>query len=244
MNRDLKNKIEAALELIRPLGAAAVAYSGGVDSVLTAILASRALGERAKIITFTMDFTSARSTALAVEHAKAAGLKVQAFPLNLLQDPRIAANPANRCYFCKKRVFFSIPDPVVLDGTNADDDPSRPGLAAAEERGVISPLLLSGITKAEVRQALREFGHPAADVPSDSCLATRIAPGVRLTPERLRAAEAAEDQLRSFGYEDVRVAISSKGLSLKRPARQALTKDDLACLQSLARELGISLTDC
>jgi len=130
-----------------------------------------------------------------------------------LEDPRYAANPSNRCYFCKSELWTrlrSVADTqgfrTVVDGSNADDvGDHRPGSVAAAERAVRSPLLEAGLTKAEIREWSRELGLPTWDQPAAPCLASRIPYGTAVTQERLRQVERAELALRALGLRDFRV---------------------------------------
>jgi uncharacterized protein len=130
-----------------------------------------------------------------------------------MEDPRYAANPSNRCYFCKSELWTRLADlardrglNAVLDGSNADDvGDHRPGAVAATENAVRSPLLEAGLTKAEIREWSRELGLPTWDQPAAPCLASRIPYGIAVTPERLRQVETAELGLRALGFRDFRV---------------------------------------
>jgi uncharacterized protein len=130
-----------------------------------------------------------------------------------VDDPRYAANPADRCYFCKTELWGRLGDvararslAAVVDGSNADDAHDyRPGMTAAQEHAVRSPLLEAGLTKAEIRQASRAMGLPTWDQPSSPCLSSRLPYGVAVTRERLRQVEAAESLLRRSGFREFRV---------------------------------------
>jgi uncharacterized protein len=130
-----------------------------------------------------------------------------------MDDPRYAANPSNRCYFCKSELWTRLSElarergfGAVLDGSNADDvGDHRPGAVAADENAVRSPLLEAGLTKAEIRAWSHELGLPTWDQPAAPCLASRIPYGISVTPERLREVESAELALRGMGFRDFRV---------------------------------------
>lgn len=132
---------------------------------------------------------------------------------DILGEEDIVKNKDDRCYHCKKTMFSYVKSAashagydVVIDGTNASDDASdRPGMRAAEELGIISPLRLCGITKDEVMNRSREFNLPTKDDKSYSCLATRIPSPTKITYNALEKIEEAENKLREMGFEDYRV---------------------------------------
>ena len=193
---------------LRSYGRVLLGYSGGVDSSLLAVAARRALGDG--------DFVAAigRSASYPeVQYRQALGLAAQ-FDLPLVEidtgemsDPRYLANAPSRCYFCKSELWTRLTEfadeqhfDVIIDGTNASDlGDHRPGLRAAEERAVRSPLAELGWTKTDVRAAARELGIPIWDAPAAPCLASRIRYGVRVTPERLAQVEQAETLVRAAG---------------------------------------------
>ena len=141
------------------------------------------------------------------------GVRHVEITLDVLAKPCIAGNPANRCYHCKKALLAAISDfakpeglGCVADGTNADDPGEhRPGLRAAKEAGMRQPLLEAGLTKDEIRAALREAGAEDWARPSQTCLATRFPTGEQLTEEKLGRVEAAEAVLHEAGFALCRV---------------------------------------
>ena len=140
-----------------------------------------------------------------------------------LACPEIAANPANRCYYCKQIIMSAIKAAaardgfeLVIDGTNASDDVSdRPGFRALGEAGVLSPLRLCGITKKELRERSREAGLFTWDKPAYACLATRVPTGEAITAEKLEMIEKSEDALFSMGFTDFRVRLRDGGALLQ-----------------------------
>ena len=186
----------------------AIGYSGGVDSAYLAAVAVGELGaDRVLAVTGrSASYPESQWTA-ARETAHDIGLDVLEIDTDELNDPRYAANPTNRCYFCKSELWSLVVPAarergisVVADGTNADDLHShRPGAQAALERGVVSPLAMFGFTKAEIRQRSEALGLPTWRQPSSPCLSSRIPYGTPVTVGRLRRVERAEAALRSLG---------------------------------------------
>lgn len=191
-----------------------IGYSGGVDSVFLAALAVRTLGA-GRVLAVTGRSASLPSwmKATAGDVARDFGIPWLEIDTHELEDPRYAANPSNRCYFCKSELWTrlrALADErgfdTVADGANADDaGDHRPGARAGSESGVRSPLLEAGLTKREIREWSRELGLPTWDQPAAPCLASRIPYGTAVTPERLRQVERAEAGLRALGFRDFRV---------------------------------------
>jgi uncharacterized protein len=189
-----------------------VAFSGGVDSSFLCHAAAAALGEGA--VAFTI--LSPMLPQSEVDQARGIAAQVGIRHV-LLEEPEIdeevAANPRERCYYCKKREFGRILAAAreqgigtVLDGSNLDDlGDYRPGLKALEELGIMSPLREAGLTKAEIRALSRRFNLPTWDKPAFACLASRIPYGERIDEEKLARVEKAEDALRSRGFRQFRV---------------------------------------
>lgn len=197
------------------LGRVVLGYSGGVDSALLAVAGRRALGpERFLAVTGRSASYPEAQYAQAVSLARRFDVPLLEIDTHELEDPRYLANPVNRCFFCKQELWTRLGViagargfAVVIDGTNADDlGEHRPGLRAAEERGVQSPLVDLGWTKADVREAARALDIPTWDAPASPCLSSRVAYGLAITPERLRQVEKGEAFLRTLGVTgDLRV---------------------------------------
>ena len=170
----------------------ALAYSGGCDSVF---LLACALACGAEVYPFTVNtaFQYAFEADDATRAAAQVGAEETVLELDIFAHPEVVANPADRCYHCKKVIFGAIVDAAaqlgidtLIDGTNATDDPARrPGFCALAEFGVRSPLREAGLTKDQIRALSREMGLLTADKPNYSCLATRVPEGQPITPELL-----------------------------------------------------------
>ncbi|MCJ2165175.1 MULTISPECIES: ATP-dependent sacrificial sulfur transferase LarE [unclassified Pseudodesulfovibrio] len=187
-----------------------VALSGGVDSGLVAAAAFEAAGARTIAATVASEMTTVLDRARAIEVAAHLGVQHRLIEAAVLADPKISENSEKRCYYCKRHIFQRMQaefgtDCLVLDGTNADDDQNRPGLQAAKEFQVYSPLYEVGFNKAQVRNVARDRGLPCWDTPSESCLATRISTGTPLTLVGLSQVEAMESLLHQLGIPIVRV---------------------------------------
>lgn len=200
---------------------AALAFSGGVDSSYL-LYAARQLGVDVKAYYVKTAFQPEFEYQDALRLASQLGADIQVLTLDVLACPDVTVNPKNRCYFCKQHIFGNILRQAkadgydtVLDGTNASDQVSdRPGMKALQEMQVLSPLRLTGLTKAEIRRLSQEAGLFTWDKPSYACLATRIPTGTEITGADLARTEWAEDHLMSLGFRDLRVRQLSGDLAL------------------------------
>jgi uncharacterized protein len=200
---------------LRQRGRVAIGFSGGVDSAYLAVVARRTLGAENVLAIIgrsasypTEQWATARSVAESFD------VSVAELDTDELNDPRYAANPSNRCYFCKSELWSRLVPfarergfVAIVDGTNADDSSDyRPGAQAAVEHAVESPLAELGFTKAEIRDHSRALGIPTWSQPSSPCLSSRVPYGTRVTPQRLQQVEQAERALRVLGITgDLRV---------------------------------------
>lgn len=193
----------------RPVDMAVVAMSGGVDSTLVAAAVHRVMGSRCVAVTVQSELTAARDFTRAVEMAEHIGIEHHPLCIQLLKDKQVRRNGEFRCYHCKRAIFHLMrmeygDDTVLIDGTNKDDDPDRPGLRAVKEFGVFSPLKEAGLTKEMVREAAKEVGLPNWNTPSESCLATRIPAGMPLNNERLEMVQIMESFFHAKGVHTLR----------------------------------------
>lgn len=209
-----ESKRQRLADVLRECGSVVIGYSGGVDSVFLARVAVDVLGAgNVLAVTGKSDSIASWMEDTAREVAASFGIPWLELETREIDDPRYAANPSNRCYFCKSELWTRLADVAaergfraVLDGSNADDvGDHRPGAVAATENAVRSPLLEAGLTKEEIREWSRELGLPTWDQPAAPCLASRIPYGISVTPRRLREIETAELGLRALGFRDFRV---------------------------------------
>ena len=205
----------------------ALGFSGGVDSAYLLYAGVRA-GADIRPYFIKTAFQPAFELADAKKLAEGLGVEVTVLELDALADPRVAANPADRCYFCKQNLFRTLKEraiadgyPVLLDGTNASDEAGdRPGMRALAELSVRSPLRECGLTKAEIRARSREAGLFTWDKPAYACLATRVPAGEAITAETLTRVEGAEDALFRLGYTDFRVRVFHGATRIQLPRGQ------------------------
>jgi uncharacterized protein len=206
------SKLEALLATFPSI---LVGYSGGVDSALLAVVARRVLGRERAVAAMGLSASyPAAQRAQALEVARQFDLHLVEVPTDELDDPDYVANAPSRCYFCKRELWSKLVRlasergiETVADGTNADDlGDHRPGLQAATEFEIRSPLAEVGYSKQDVRAEARSLGIPIWDAPAAPCLSSRVMYGLSVTPARLGQVEQGESLLRSIGVEgDLRV---------------------------------------
>jgi uncharacterized protein len=206
---------------------AALGFSGGVDS---SYLLYAALQSKADIRPYFVK--SPFQPMFELEDAKRLagqlGCEITVLELDNLTNPLVAGNSADRCYHCKTMIFTAIKEraladgyTLLLDGNNASDDAGdRPGMKAAEELEVRSPLRECCLSKAEIRTLSKEAGLFTWDKPAYACLATRVKTGVAITHRLLERVEMSEDLLFSLGFSDIRVRTDGENAKLQVPAAQ------------------------
>jgi uncharacterized protein len=211
---DVQQKLHRLNGILTELGSAAIGFSGGVDSSVLAAAAWRVLGDRAVAVTAYSATLPESEKQQAVEVAGIIGIRHVLVANDELASPAFVKNDAERCYYCKTGRFRSLVAWAlaqgyrwVLEGSNADDVADyRPGMRAVGELAdVRSPLLEAGFTKAEIRELARQWELPNWDKPSAACLSSRVAYGQRITEEKLRQVEAAEELIKTFCRGQVRV---------------------------------------
>lgn len=213
MNPVIQAKYDALRRIIGEMESVVVAYSAGVDSTLVLRVAHDVLGERVVAATGLSDTYPEEEMAEARELAREIGAEHVMIRTEELTDPRYAMNSHQRCFFCKNELYSRLRAVAdqrglkhVIDGTNADDlGDHRPGLRAARNLGVRSPLQEAGFTKAEIREASAELGLRTWDKPAFACLSSRFPYGTPITIEKLRQVADAERALRKLGFRNFRV---------------------------------------
>lgn len=235
----LDEKLQHLKSIIRGCESAVIAFSGGVDSSLVCAVAHEVLGERVVAGTAISQTYPPGEIEWAKKAAEHIGIKHITIITNELEDPNFAANPPERCYYCKGELLRKL-DGVrrelgfekIFDGTNFNDfSDYRPGLRALREFGVVSPLAEAGLTKEEVRELAVNYSLPNADKPANPCLASRVPFGQDISLQKLERIAKGEEFIRSLGFRVVRVRDHGE------LARVEVSKEELPRAQELENEI-------
>ncbi len=245
----LEQKLKQLKTIFAEMERALIAYSGGVDSTLVAKIAYDVLGDRALAITAVSPSLLPEELEDARIQAATIGIPHEVIETHEMNNPNYTSNPVNRCYFCKSELHDTLKPlalkrgyPYVVDGVNADDlRDYRPGIQAAKERGVRSPLAEVGVTKAEVRQLSKQLGLPWWDKPAQPCLSSRFPYGEEITLSKLQRVGRAEIYLRRLGYSNLRVRSEGDTAKIELPPEQIkefVLTTDLTALVSTFQKFG------
>lgn len=200
------DQAQRLVEYLRGLQSVAVAWSGGVDSAVVAKAAAVALGDRAAAVTAVSSSLSEQEREVAQSEARAIGIRHVEIQTREFEREEYRRNAGDRCFYCKETLYSVMAEQladlrveVIVNGANTDDlGDHRPGMVAAQQANVRSPLIDLGINKAMVRELARHWELSVAEKPASPCLSSRIAYGVEVTEERVRRVELAEACLREL----------------------------------------------
>lgn len=213
MKKKWVKKKENLITMLQGYNSILVAFSAGVDSTFLLATARRATGKTVLAVTVDTPFIPRRELAAAKSIADRLGVPHVVLPLGIFDNQEIIANTKERCYHCKKTICSALRRladewgiETLVHGANLDDQGDyRPGLRAASEMGVVSPLVAAGLTKSDIRLLSREMNLETWQKPAMACLATRIPYGTPITQAALNRIEEAEEVLRHLGFETCRV---------------------------------------
>jgi uncharacterized protein len=247
--KDLAEKYTLLKEQVRQLGSLIVAYSGGIDSTLVLKVARDELGQNAAGVTSDSPSVPRWELREAAQIAREIGARHIIVKTNEVDNSDYAENPTNRCYFCKSELYTHLTEVArregvrhIANGTNLDDlGDYRPGLQAADEFEIVSPLRDAGLTKADVRLLARKLGLRIWDKPASPCLASRIPYGTAVTRERLAMVEQAEAFLRSYRLRVVRVRHMNDTARIEvNPEDMSTIRNNLGEIETRFYEIGFS----
>lgn len=242
-------KLEKLQSLFDEMERALIAYSGGIDSTLVAKIAHDVLGDRALAVTAISPSLLPEDLEEARIQAAEMGIRHQEINTHEMENPNYTSNPVNRCYFCKSELHDTLKPlalqwgyPYIVDGVNADDlRDYRPGIQAAKERGVRSPLAEVGVSKAEVRELSKLLNLSGWNKPAQPCLSSRFPYGEEITVSKLQRVGRAEVYLRKLGWQNLRVRSEKDTARIELPPdkiKEFVMTTDLSQIVKTFRELG------
>ena len=242
-------KIQALKRVIASKGSMLVSFSGGVDSALLAVLAKEVLGNNTRCVLLDSPIVPRAAIDEAQQIAKESSLNIEIIPFHIMDDERFSKNPADRCYWCRKKsaqvlkwrkegLHFA----CIADGVNVSDtEEHRPGVAASSEEGIVHPFLEAGITKSDIRAIAQNMGLKFWNKPQDACLSSRIPYGDGITIAKLAMIEKGEEFLHASGFTPCRVRMH------KNIARIEVVPDDVSkllaiqeCLVKTFKKIGFT----
>lgn len=241
----LARKVRNLEARLRDMGPTLVAFSGGVDSSYLLAVAAKVLGNDVVALMTVSPSTPPHDARQATDVATRLGVSLVTIQHNELDIAEYAANPLNRCYYCKTSLYEVCRHEAarrglttIADGVNLDDLADyRPGLHSAQEHGVRHPLVEAKLTKDDVRHASRILGLPTWDKPASPCLSSRIPYGTHITAAMLSGIAQAEEFLRSFGPEELRVRYDGKTARIELAPAAFSTFSSPAMLRRVATTL-------
>lgn len=236
-------------KIITGHGPMLVAYSGGVDSTLLAVVARDVLGEKTRCVLLDSPVVPRSEAGQALELARELGLGLDIIEVPLMSNAGFRMNPSDRCYFCRKisavhlrKRAAELGLACIADGINVSDTSEhRPGLQASTEEGIVHPFIEAGITKQDIRDIARYLDLPVWQKPSAACLSSRIPYGDAITEGKLRRIEDAETYLASLGIGQVRVRLHGDlaRIEVHKEDRDAILDQHTAVVRKL-KALGFS----
>ncbi len=243
MNEQRLKKLENLKAIIKGTNGAVVAFSGGVDSTFLLRVAAEVLGDKVIAVTANSETYPKRELEEAKLFAEAQGIRHIVIETLELEIAGFADNPPDRCFYCKHELFSKLTNiakengiKYVFDGSNYDDrNDHRPGMRAAKQLGVVSPLKQAEMTKEDIRELSREYGLSTWNKPSFACLSSRFPYGTKITPDKLLVVGEAEDFIRDLGFKELRVRYHDT------IARIEVGKADLERIVAFADEITAKL---